>query len=59
MGIALSCLNDLNSATRPTRAVDCNCDAMAGFAARHGQAIPKRAYHSPETSASLRIVSLS
>jgi hypothetical protein len=28
--------NDLSSATRPTRACDCNLDAMAGFAAAHG-----------------------
>ena len=28
--------NDPSSATRPTRAFDCNRDAMAGFAAAHG-----------------------
>ena len=28
--------NDPSSATRPTRAFDCNLDAMAGFAAAHG-----------------------
>jgi hypothetical protein len=28
--------NDSSSATRPTRAFDCNLDAMAGFAAAHG-----------------------
>ena len=28
--------NDPSSATRPTRALDCNLDAMAGFAAAHG-----------------------
>ena len=28
--------NDPSSATRPTRRVDCNLDAMAGFAAAHG-----------------------
>ena len=28
--------NDPSSATRPTRACDCNLDAMAGFAAAHG-----------------------
>ena len=28
--------NDPSSATRPTRALDCNRDAMAGFAAAHG-----------------------
>ena len=28
--------NDPSSATRPTRAHDCNRDAMAGFAAAHG-----------------------
>ena len=28
--------NDPSSATRPTRACDCNRDAMAGFAAAHG-----------------------
>ena len=28
--------NDPSSATRPTRASDCNLDAMAGFAAAHG-----------------------
>jgi len=28
--------NDASSATRPTRALDCNLDAMAGFAAAHG-----------------------
>ena len=28
--------NDPSSATRPTRAMDCNSDAMAGFAAAHG-----------------------
>ena len=28
--------NDPSSATRPTRAHDCNLDAMAGFAAAHG-----------------------
>ncbi len=28
--------NDPSSATRPTRASDCNRDAMAGFAAAHG-----------------------
>src|SRR5439155_1145444 len=27
--------NDPSSATRPTRALDCNLDAMAGFAAAH------------------------
>ena len=27
--------NDPSSATRPTRAFDCNLDAMAGFAAAH------------------------
>ena len=30
--------NDPSSATRPARAFDCNLDAMAGFAATHGQA---------------------
>src|SRR5688572_27921051 len=28
--------NDPSSATRPTGRHDCNCDAMAGFAAAHG-----------------------
>jgi len=28
--------NDPSSATRPTRTLDCNSDAMAGFAAAHG-----------------------
>ena len=28
--------NDPSSATRPARALDCNLDAMAGFAAAHG-----------------------
>ena len=28
--------NDPSSATRPTRALDCNLDAIAGFAAAHG-----------------------
>ena len=28
--------NDPSSATRPTKRVDCNLDAMAGFAAAHG-----------------------
>ena len=28
--------NDPSSATRPTRAFDCNLDAMAGLAAAHG-----------------------
>ena len=28
--------NDPSSATRPTRASDCNREAMAGFAAAHG-----------------------
>jgi len=28
--------NDPSSATRPTRAFDCNLDAMAEFAAAHG-----------------------
>jgi len=28
--------NDPSSATRPTKAHDCNLDAMAGFAAAHG-----------------------
>ena len=28
--------NDPSSATRPTRALDCNRDARAGFAAAHG-----------------------
>ena len=28
--------NDPSSATRPTRACDCNLDAMAGLAAAHG-----------------------
>ncbi len=28
--------NDPSSATRPTRRMDCNLDAMAGFAAAHG-----------------------
>ena len=28
--------NDPSSATRPTRAFDCNRDAMAGFAGAHG-----------------------
>ncbi|MEA2601004.1 MAG: hypothetical protein QOF89_1996 [Acidobacteriota bacterium] len=28
--------NDPSSVTRPTRAFDCNLDAMAGFAAAHG-----------------------
>ena len=28
--------NDSSSTTRPTRALDCNRDAMAGFAAAHG-----------------------
>ncbi len=28
--------NDPSSATRPTGRVDCNSDAMAGFAAAHG-----------------------
>ncbi len=28
--------NDPSSATRPTRALDCNLDAMAGLAAAHG-----------------------
>src|SRR3954465_10303890 len=30
--------NDPSSATRPAGGVDCNRDAMAGFAAAHGQA---------------------
>ena len=29
-------INDPSSATRPTRRVDCNRSAMAGFAAAHG-----------------------
>ncbi len=32
----LSHINDSSSATRPTRAFDCNRDAMAGFAAAYG-----------------------
>ena len=33
---ALVMPNDPSSATRPTRACDCNLDAMAGFAAAYG-----------------------
>ena len=34
--IAFMTPNDSSSATRPTGGVDCNLDAMAGFAAAHG-----------------------
>jgi hypothetical protein len=36
VGIVMKSPNDPSSATRPTRACDCNLDAMAGFAAAHG-----------------------
>ena len=35
-GMCAETPNDPSSATRPTRALDCNRDAMAGFAAAHG-----------------------
>ena len=35
-GVSVVPPNDPSSATRPTRASDCNLDAMAGFAAAHG-----------------------
>ena len=34
--VVVSVANDPSSATRPTRAFDCNLDVMAGFAAAHG-----------------------
>lgn len=35
-GLGHQSANDPSSATRPTRAFDCNSSAMAGFAAAHG-----------------------
>jgi hypothetical protein len=37
VNVAQHCMpNEKSSATRPTRTLDCNLDAMAGFAAAHG-----------------------
>lgn len=40
--------NDPSSATRPTKAFDCNRDATAGFAAAHGSALRSFCYSRPK-----------